>query len=278
MQKLKLQVIEQMIKMDCTNAEISFMLHIARYQDEDGSVVGVYYKDTMEELGISYQKFYDLKQSLIEKELISAEKNSYTDWDITILNNDFTDGDFSCGYVSVNKKIFFTEEFKKFKANEKLLAIHLLIVTGAGNRSFRIRKSELFKKYCEMLGVSKRFLRFYLENLKSLFSIGIEQGLYYITPLKANLDVQEKGEVIAYNRFRLNALLRRFRIKFTDESFNDIFQLLKQYSKYITIMNLKTAIMESLIRINDGILNKYKWNRELQPKYVHILLREKLGL
>ena len=82
MQKLSVEVLEKMLGADLSNHEIDMMLYIARFQDEFGHIRGVYYRDICENVGLSYQGFYDCLHSLERKGIIACEKRSYFDWDI----------------------------------------------------------------------------------------------------------------------------------------------------------------------------------------------------
>ena len=77
MQKLSVEVLEKMLGADLSNHEIDMMLYIARFQDEFGHIRGVYYRDICENVGLSYQGFYDCLHSLERKGIIACEKRSY---------------------------------------------------------------------------------------------------------------------------------------------------------------------------------------------------------
>ena len=96
-----------MIKANVTSKEIDFLLYIARFQNEYGIIKGIYYRDIMDYIHVSHQTFYDCKKSLEEKGIIECVKNSYYDWDIVILDNNFKGKEnYGRGYVSLHKSLW----------------------------------------------------------------------------------------------------------------------------------------------------------------------------
>lgn len=283
MQKLKLSIIDKMIASKCTSAEVNFILVISRYQDNNGNIVGVYYKDICAALDISYQKFYDLKLSLIDKGLISASKGSYTDWDITICDNDFTNPEsFKQGYINTNHKIFFDKNFFMLKAGEKLLAMQFLKISYAGRGEVMIGVDKFYKKYTELLGVTKRVVQNYMTSLRDFFSIGIKERIYWIRPLiKVYKDLGSKSEEVRYREHIGTTLARREKLEYTKEAIKDTVDLLKQYKEQMSnngLDYLVSAIRKSIQKANETVKNRSKWKRVLQPKLVHKMLRQVLQL
>ena len=285
--KVKHKIITKMIQKKLTRAEVDFILQIAKYQDDKGEVVGVYYKDIKEALGISSQTFYDLKESLSKKGLITAEKGSYTDWNIRILGNDFhykneiLDPEEPVKknepYLNLNLKIFQDEEFKSMKAGEKLLFLELLRLQMAnkGQYSIKIGVKAFYKKYKALFGVQRRVLKDYLDTLKKFFSIGIKEGMYYITALK---DTKEKNRTLEsqiHDEFALKTLCRRNRINSDTKAFRDTLGLIKQYAKQgFNFARLQIAIMKSWKAVNRDTADPKKWNLELRPELIHTFARK----
>ena len=283
MQKLKLSVIDKMITSKLTSAEVNFILVVSRYQDETGKVIGVYYKDICKELDISYQKFYDIKNSLVDKGIIRASKESYTDWDITICNNNFSNPDsYKEGYINTNHKIFFDKNFFALKAGEKLLAMHFLKICFAGRGSVMIGVERFYKDYTKLFGISKRVIQNYMTSLRIFFSIGVKDRIYWITPLKkVYRDLGSKSEDERYRGHVGETLVRRDKLNHTKVTLKDTIDLIKQYRDTLkdkAVEYLDNAIKMSLNKINEHVVNKYKWDRTLQPKLVHKLLRQILQL
>lgn len=284
--KLKHKIITKMIQKKLTRAEVDFILQIAKYQDDKGEVVGVYYKEVTKALNISDQTFYDLKESLIKKGLITAQKGSYSDWNIRILDNDFyykmrgkeeEPTRKNEPYLNLNLKVFQTDEFKAMKAGEKLLFLELLRLQMAnkGKYSIKIGVKAFYKKYKALFGVQKRVLKAYLDTLKTFFSIGIKEGIYYITALK---DTKQKNRTLEgqiHDEFALKTLCRRNHIDSSTKDFKDTLGLIKQYAKRgCNFMKLQIAIMKSWRTVNREIADPKKWKLELRPELVHTFVRQ----
>lgn len=82
MQKLRNSNIAKMIAAKITNKEIDFLIYISRFQDDNGKVYGIHYKELCETMHMSYQEFYNVKLSLEEKGFIKCEKSHRIDHDI----------------------------------------------------------------------------------------------------------------------------------------------------------------------------------------------------
>lgn len=277
MQKLKNSIIAKMIKARLTNKEIDFLIYVSRFQNDDGVVSGVYYKEVCENMHMSFQGFYDVKNTLIRKGFIRSEKNSPTDHDITILDNAFlTENDIKAGYVNTNHNIFFHEKFARLKAGAKLLAMELMKLSYAGTGECRIGTEKFYKKYTQLFGVSKRVMRIYLMQLKIFFSIGIKEGIYYIRP--KNIVYRQLGQASEndnYAAHNVDVICRRNRIQEAGKKEKkDICTLLKQYRKQA--QEVRQDIVEMLMRAVEGSL-ELAGVRILKPKLVHKLLREELN-
>lgn len=163
MYKLKNSYIDQMIKNRTTSKEIDFLLYISMFQDEHGKVNSVYYKDVCESVGFSVQTFYDVIDSLQRKGLIRYYKVNSADITVTLIDNDFSDGDFSCGYLKVSSKKFQDKRFLNLKWGSKLL--YLYMQRFSSGRHMLV--SEFYKRFCEFLGVTAKSIQRYLLELKN---------------------------------------------------------------------------------------------------------------
>jgi len=292
-QKLRYEILDKLIESNVTSTEIDFLIYVSRYQNDSGIARGIYYKDLCSELGISFQSFYDLKASLSTKGIIKAEKHSYFDWDIEILDNDFSNVDYEevdengkkkVKYINTNHNIFYQKEFYGLKANEKILAMDFMKNCLSGYGSHDIGTQNFYDKYTNLLGVTKRMLQSYMQALKCFFSIGIKDKKYWITPL-ANVRRKfgAKTEIETYRGHIGEIICRRSKIKTVKEQEKkDTVDLLKQYLKSVNgqIDKLEDllfiAVQKSIEKANAGVHNVYKWVRQLQPKLVHLCLREQL--
>lgn len=282
MQKIKYCVLDKLLRADLSRAEMDFILHISHCQDDSGCVSGIYYRDICNALQISYQTFYDVLHSLQVKEIISVTKAYYGDWDVTILDNSFQDG--ITGYVSTGDDLFLDPEFQKCGPQEKLLALEFLKIAKnpSNGGKYKIGKEKLYEKYCKLFSVTKRVFLRYLHRLRKFFSMIVTEGIYYIRPGK-NYRGKNKGrtdtELLREHVKRF--VLRRNRATYTEEEGKDVARLLTQYAGTVPDVRLlirliSEAVLESIRIRNAGIRNRYKWNRRLNPKFVHKILQEKI--
>lgn len=285
MQKIKNIIVERMIEKNCTANEIAFLLYISMFQDIAGRVTGVHYKDVCNAIDISIQGYYDVKESLERKGFIKCKKCDYSDCDITIIGNAYTGEKYNReGYINTNHNIFFCKEFHELKANAKLLAMKLMIITSSGKGYFEIGVKKFYDKetgYQKRFGVSRRVMRSYLMSLKTLFSIGIKDGKYYIEPKK--IIYRRKGTKEEVERFRekgTEVVLRRNRIKEPGAGEKEIYNLIKQYEntadkeKKQLVHLLDRAVKKSLEIINKG--QQWLKYKIINMKLIHKLLREEL--
>lgn len=272
-----------MIEAKVTSKEFDFLLYVSRFQSESGKVDGIHYKEVCESMNISYQGFYDIKNSLVKKGIIAAEKNNRIDHDITILGNSFVDvQNFEESYINTNHNIFNTPSFFKLKVGAKLLAMEMMKISYAGQGHVVIGKAKFYDKYCNIFDVSKRVMRGYLMQIKEFFSVGLKDGKYYITPLvKVYRARGTKSENDRYAEHKIEVICRRNQMDITDKkAVVDTAQLVAQYRKMALNMDkdiwniLKHAIDKSLEKLNEAY-STYKI-RAIKPKLIHKIVREAL--
>lgn len=288
MQKLKNSIVDKMIAAHLTSNEIDFLIYVSRFQNANGCVSGIHYKEVCEAMNISYQGFYDVKSSLEEKGFIKSEKSNRIDHDITILNNQFKgQEDCSEGYINTNHNIFYMDEFFALKAGAKLLAMYMMKVTFSGKGSFQIGVETFYDEktgYQKRFGVSKRVMRMYLMQIKEFFSVGIKNKKYFITPKK--IIYRKPGQATEqdnYAEHSVRVICRRNRIKDVGgKEKRDVSTLLRQYRKEALAVQrdivevLETAVERSLELLNineDRVIN-----RSLKPKLIHKMVKQELGL
>lgn len=277
MQKLKNSVLDKMLQADLTKAEVDFMLEISHYQDNSGRIYGVYYKAICKAIGISYETFYVTMRALADKGLICLTKAHYEDWDIIIKDNDFSyPGALKEGYISTGHDIFYMKHFRELKAKEKLLAMQFLKIAGAGKR-YHIGVELFYDKYAKLLQVTKRTIQTYLGKLKQFFSIGIKDKMYWITPLVAVFKSNAPKDIQRFADHLSSVACRRNKATYTEDSLRNTTDLIKQYAE-----SLKTeiaqvflkAVSNSIEKANEAVRDKSKWNRQLNPKFIHKIIRE----
>lgn len=285
MQKLKHYILDKLVEERATSAEIDFIIYLSRYQNDYGIVKGVYYKDMCSDLRISHQTFYDLKSSLVEKGIISTVKSNYTDWDIKIIGNDFSSQDsFKEGYLNTNHDIFYNKEFFKMKANEKLITMLLLKICFSGRGSYNIGVNNFYEKFTTLFNVSRRVIQNYIHTIRKFFSIGVKEHQYWITPLvRVYRKTGSVTETDNYNQHFGKTICRRNKVKYTKQTLSDTVTLLKQYrstfKERLEVLEelLVNALTKSIEKANVSIKNQYKWDRNLQPKLVHSILKKEMS-
>lgn len=277
MQKLKNSVIDRMLQERLKKSEIDFLLEISHYQDDFGCIKGVHYKDICSATEMSYETFYAAMHSLEEKGFIKTEKNYYGDWDITIQDNDFSyPAAVKEGYVSTGHDIFYNASFRKMKAGEKLLALQFIKIGGAGKR-YHIGVRQLYDKYCRLLKVTERTLQVYLGRLRSFFAIGIKNKMYWITPLVAVFKNRAPSDANSFAGHLGRVACRRNKAVCTETTLRDTTELIKQYAQMFRDNMADVfirAVTASIKRTNEAVRDRRKWNRDLNPQFIHKIIRE----
>lgn len=266
-----------------TSTEMDLFLYIAKYQRLNGFVAGVHNQDVCRATGMCKQSFYTAMRGLERKEIVKISRTSDIDYDFLILGNDFTGDDAfkaGCeGYIDLSRSIFHKKQFKQLKAKEKWLLLYFLHCTHDNSSSYRIGTGNFYKKFCTLLGVTKRMVRSYLHSLRAFFSVGIVKGIYYITYKRSVFNQKQGEQEKQEHEFFASALLRRNKIrKYNQEALAETAKLIKQYrgiahdSGYNIFDVLEKAVRES---IPDESKPK---DRKLSYKYVHKLVRKTLAL
>ena len=266
-----------------TSTEMDLFLYIAKYQRLNGFVAGVHNQNVCKATGMCKQSFYTAMRGLERKEIVKISRTSDIDYDFLILGNDFTGDDAfkaGCeGYIDLSRSIFHKKQFKQLKAKEKWLLLYFLHCTHDNSSSYRIGTGNFYKKFCTLLGVTKRMVRSYLHSLRAFFSVGIVKGIYYITYRRSVFNEKQGEQEKQEHEFFASALLRRNKIrKYNQEALAETAKLIKQYrgiahdSGYNIFDVLEKAVRES---IPDESKPK---DRKLSYKYVHKLVRKTLAL
>lgn len=278
MQKLRNEVVNKILRAHLSKAEIDVLLEISHYQDENGTAYGVHYRDVCNAVGISVDTFYWALHGLCEKNLITAKKAAYGDWDIEIIGNNFV-GKKPLGYVSTGHDIFFNKEFLKLKANEKLIALFLIMSVGAdGKKTYHKDLGDFYQFFCEALDIKKLTLSRYLHRLKAFFNIRYDKNIILIKP---GSDVEKwqapkDNEILAEHIMKV--AVRRNKATSSSEILKETAALIGQYaricrekSKNICAVFL-SAVQKSFEQINSAIRKRSEWNRQFQPALINSLI------
>lgn len=258
-----------------SNREMDFFLSIARYQDITGKVPGVHNKDICRKTGMCKQSFYTVMRSLQHKGIITAVSTGNADYDIQIRNNDFSyEGAFREGYVNLHRQVFHSRAFQKLKANEKYLLFEFLKRTHENSSSYHVGTKNFYHIFTEMLGVTKRVVRYYLHSLRHFFSVGIKDGQYWITYKRSLFSaVEEKGVEEQEFEYFVEVNCRRHKLEYSQGSLHDTAWLLKQYRiRYRDngepLARLKNDLAACIQRSAE------KGSKLLNAAHVHVLLKE----
>ena len=165
MYKIKNTYINKMISSKLSSREIDFILYIALYQNDCGTVESVYYKDVCSSLNISIQSFYNIIERLSNCGLILCEKPNNADIRITLLNNDFSMLDYkndSEGYMNVEKNDFASDRFKTLKAGSKLLYLYSQRFMNGKH----MRLDKFYSDFSDLFGVTAKSIQLYVHQLK----------------------------------------------------------------------------------------------------------------
>ena len=289
-----------MIHEQLSSAEVDFIIYLSRYQDDYGTVSGVYYKELCEKMDMSYQTFYNVKRSLEEKGFIRSEKRNKQDHDITIVGNVFASmEEMKQGYVNTNTKMFYDKAFFDMKAGAKLLAMKMMRMakkTGLGK--YIKNTKEFLAEYTTLFGVKDDIMRIYLNQIREFFSILIRKRNYHIRPKEKRTGKYTTKDAMSGARFRsekeryrkhmIDTILRRFKIqKYADKKNMDNLDYL--FSKYGKSENYQTS--QSLLELISRAVKKSieliligadgKEQRQgvtlLQPAIIHKLLQQQAG-
>lgn len=177
MYKLHNTFIDKMIEKKLTSKEIDFILYISNYQDRSGKIMSVYYKDICESIHISVQKFYDILNDLSQKGILTYKKEEYADVSVVLTGNDFSDNNFSNGYLKVGTIDFQNERFTKLKAGSKLLYLYMQRFTSGKHA----KVAKFYEDFCELLGVKKKTIQAYIHELKdaALLFVSLKRNKAY---------------------------------------------------------------------------------------------------
>ena len=92
MTRLKLKIVQNFIQnLKAENPNhgtanaLALLIVLSRYQNQFGTVEGVYYKKICEDMHCSVQTYYHSRYILEQMGLIRCQKNHYLDCDITII-------------------------------------------------------------------------------------------------------------------------------------------------------------------------------------------------
>lgn len=272
--KLSKSVIKKIIKYTLSKTDINLLIYFASKQLENGCAYNIYYKDVVDALGIAPKTFYQRMAVLESRNIIKFElSGKYGYYNIVILDNDFTNKDFSDGYVNINRDFFFTEEFLKMRASEKYV---LLKVMSRNNDNLNeINASdEKIAEYANIDPKNKSLIKRIVTTLRNFNVAGQKVFDIFTSARKKNnvhffkLVLNSKRPVSAKEEVQLHMFTnfcRKNRINYTEKDIKDLVQMDNQYRYYNAIYmsvvkeillqygEVKAAVIRSMV---DPIVNR----------------------
>lgn len=265
--KLKNSYIDRMIDARISKSEVSFILHIAQYQDNYGIVHSVYYKDICAAINISTQKFYDILNTLAKKRLISFEKVNPADFKVCLINNDFSDKNFKQGYINVAEKDFRRSSFVSMKAGAQLL----YLFTQRFTKGKHMLLNNFYEEFCEKFHIKHKTLQLYLQELKEKKYLFISKkrnkAYHYEVTMQPSRCLDKKG-IIPHEKegyeFNIKKLILanfgRYLSEADESSINIVAGLVNQ-QRALIYSDFPSLIVEA-------IKNSFKLQREEKKKTV----------
>ncbi len=172
--KLKNEIADRLFAL--SPRELDLFLYMARVQDEETGVAhGIHFREAMRRTGMCRQSFYNAMRGLARKGFIRERRSGSADYDVEIVGNAFPGKDYSCGYVNLNRKIFRDGRFRRLKAAEKCLFLHLARLIPGG-RTRRMPAAALIEGLRGLASVCRRTLLGYLRSLRRMVQIRIKGG------------------------------------------------------------------------------------------------------
>lgn len=297
MTRLKLKIIQNFIRhMDLaeknhgTSGAFSLLMVLSRYQDPNGYVPGVYYKEVCEEMHCSVQTYYHSRYILEQMGLIRCQKSHSLDCDITIIGNDFPYSDNrnpkkkkNDSYINTNQCVFHSDDFRKLKVQEMcLLCLFMAYTDSAGRKGAALYYrdlAEFYQEYTTLFGCTEKTLRGYLHTLKKFFPIksrkhqtksGKKYMLFVNSIKPAYKELKGKSEETIYTERTVKVVIRREKIQSPDEdAIKDTAVLMRQYKKVLGGLEAGVKAVLSILKERIGRLHQ-----TLEPALVHRLLRD----
>lgn len=295
MQKMKHDLYNRIMNdTSLSRLEIHLLFWLAKHQDENGHVTGVYYRDMEESLSCSKSGFYLVRDSLAEKGYISWDKSCSADMDIKLYDNSFyVNGDIAYeNYIDLNISMFESEEFFRCRPGAVRLAMYMVkrvaaakAITYANSHTADSMEAENSRKLWfspgkfisvakVMLKVKIRSIKEYLEELKPWIGSAKLQGngneYAVITVLKRGLKSPDDGKKPYPERksylHRIKSYCRRNRIEYDRKNLRDTADLIMQYRRTAGMagINILTALCKAIDIAGSSVLNSYNVHKKLR--------------
>lgn len=305
MNKIKYDLVRQIYDdTSLTSDELNMIIYLAKNGDDFGTVQGVYYKECAKELSMCDSQFYNVINSLQEKNYIIKTKEYHQDMDITLNNNMFIYPDDKGNpvedyrdYLNLNMKLFEDKEFYSLKVYAKKLIIALIVktVNDRARRSKRAGKTYLkvfhvparqYQIYADKLHITRRMIKQYFKDIEKWVST-YNDSIYTDTDIisiqenamkKPEVVVSQKRKsVIRSKTDRYNSdltyvkmLCRRNKMEYENESLSDAAMLLSQYqNKAKEIGQNIRSVAERMLRAIGNTLSAAGLNKAISNYFAN---------
>jgi len=275
--KLSLQNLDILLK-KATGKDIDLAIHLAQFQDDDGLVCGIHYKNITSKLGISYSSFYKSLNRLESYGIINIDWRNDTKghgwgwWSVKFVNNDYSSKSYNAKpYLNVNHEVLHRQEFYNLSLSEKKIVLRVMRImnyrTKSKERGITLRLDTLMR----WTGKSRRSVVRMISNLSVLsgmMTITLERNDVRIpTGPGFNLSGRRsRHEADTKAAHAIHYVLNRIKCKIESyQAIDGVRSVLRQYN--IKGFRAIAAIVGQSIR-ECGYLS---------VKYVHSLIREVLG-
>lgn len=245
--KISFSVLDKLITHKCSSHDINFLIYIAQFQHENGTIYNVHYKDIVDTLNINTKTYFDILNRLESKEIISikdADKYGYRH--ITILNNDYTNKNYhEDTYLNINRAFFYTDEFCKMKATTKYVLFKILKRNKDNGNNIPVT-DDTIGTYAGINVKNKRLIKEIIKALKEI-EVG-EQPVFDVFSKKGSRNkvvhhfklMLEKGrrksdgsplwEKECRQAYMFKSFLKKHHIPFKDKDVEDLIQMDNQYA------------------------------------------------
>ena len=242
----------------CTKKEIDLIIYIGQYQDEDGVIKGINYKDVINNIGISKSTFYKLLYSLEEKEIIKINYfNEHGFWEAQILDNVFaTKEDYKKGYLKLNYEVLHSEDFYNLTKSEKLIVLHLLKINDFRREMIKVT----VKKIMEWTNKSLRSVRKFILTLSNMFKIVKKDNLSLLIDCLFGFGTRETSESNIQIKHIIDYRLMKVGCQANENDIADTITVIKQF---------KIKCVNTMIQLIDSTINSFG---TLVPRYTNKLV------
>ena len=239
--KISSTLIHNLISHTCSKTEINLIFYIAQFQLENGFIPNIFYKEAIKQLHINPTTFYRTLYKLSCKGIIQYDiANKYGYYNITLLNNDFSNKDFSQGYININRDLFFTQDFFKMKASEKYVFLRLMLRNQDNLNEIKL-SDESIAQYAQVNSKNKRLITRIINTLKEFTSMG-HRVLEVFTHSRATKNInffrllitskRHLSETEVMQRHMFVNFCKKYNISYSNADIEDLIQMDNQYKSY----------------------------------------------